>query len=124
MYCGPEGWLPFPPRIPDEVWRAAITRAKTEGSSVTAEVVAFLRAYGSAAKRTTQDQESNKAGFRPVSVPRMSRELRARPRDNDLRPGRGWRRASEAPESRGLSLAEISHYPPSAAPAVFNTAGV
>lgn len=33
-------------RIPDEVWAAARARADAEGSSVSAEVVAFLRAYG------------------------------------------------------------------------------
>lgn len=34
-------------RVPDEVWQAALDRAQADGSSVSAEVVAFLRAYGS-----------------------------------------------------------------------------
>lgn len=33
-------------RIPDDVWNAAVERAQNEGSTLTAEVVAFLRAYG------------------------------------------------------------------------------
>lgn len=33
-------------RIPDEVWAAALARAAADGTTVTAEVVAFLRAYG------------------------------------------------------------------------------
>lgn len=33
-------------RIPDEVWDAAKARSEAEGTSVSAEVVAFLRRYG------------------------------------------------------------------------------
>jgi hypothetical protein len=33
-------------RISDEIWAAAIARSAADGSSVTAEVVAFLKAYG------------------------------------------------------------------------------
>lgn len=32
-------------RVPDEVWAGARARADDDGSSVNAEVVAFLRAY-------------------------------------------------------------------------------
>lgn len=37
-------------RIPDEVWVAARTRADENGTSVNAEVVAFLRAYADGAR--------------------------------------------------------------------------
>jgi hypothetical protein len=33
-------------RFADEVWQPAIARSREEGSSVNAEVAAFLRAYG------------------------------------------------------------------------------
>lgn len=33
-------------RIPDDVWTPAVDRAANEGETVTAAVVAFLRAYG------------------------------------------------------------------------------
>lgn len=33
-------------RIPDEVWAAALARARSEGTTVTAEVLRFLIRYG------------------------------------------------------------------------------
>lgn len=39
-------------RIPDEVWTKALTRAEAERTSVSAEVVAFLREYGDAPKKS------------------------------------------------------------------------
>lgn len=39
-------------RVSDEVWQAAINRAQADGSSVSAEVVAFLRAYADGKRYT------------------------------------------------------------------------
>lgn len=45
-------------RIPDDVWQAAIERAQRDGSSVSAEVVAFLRAYGNGERYTLRATRS------------------------------------------------------------------
>ena len=37
--------MPRSLRIPEDVWRAAVDKAKTEGTTVTAVVVAALRRY-------------------------------------------------------------------------------
>lgn len=39
------GTLPRSLRIPDDVWRAALARAKDDGTTLTAVVVEFLRQY-------------------------------------------------------------------------------
>jgi predicted HicB family RNase H-like nuclease len=37
--------MPRALRIPDEVWQAALTKARAEGTTLTAVVVEFLRKY-------------------------------------------------------------------------------
>jgi hypothetical protein len=39
------GTLPRSLRIPDDVWQAALAKARTEGTTLTAVVVAALRRY-------------------------------------------------------------------------------
>jgi hypothetical protein len=39
------GTLPRSLRIPDDVWQAALTKARSEGTTLTALVVGFLRHY-------------------------------------------------------------------------------
>lgn len=47
-------------RVPDAVWQAAIDRAQRDGSSVSAEVVAFLRAYGNGERFTLKASAKEK----------------------------------------------------------------
>lgn len=37
--------MPRPMRIPDDVWQAALAKARAEGTTLTAVVIDFLRKY-------------------------------------------------------------------------------
>lgn len=49
-------------RIPDGLWLAAMTRARAEGSTVTAEVLRFLTWYGKGTPRPTGPGDSDTGG--------------------------------------------------------------
>jgi hypothetical protein len=63
-YTCDDGAVPRPPtgktpvrnlRVPDDIWRAAQDKAKTEGRTLTSVIVAYLKRYASTPPRKRDD---------------------------------------------------------------------